>query len=521
MQHPNFTIPTNTQPQQQGNGSIATTMNPNRGNAPYVFNTVGMIPNMPTMANNMMINPTTTLGNNPLLGNQQVPHNEFSDNNNPNKRSFYMTNPMMTQGFTMAGNPTNPTTGGIISMGPNNPMAMKRPKIEAIQLPEKLKDTIPESEIYSQLLDFEHRLDTLLSEKKQRIRQLLIKTETSEETLRIFISHQKRVINKNEEEWKIAIQGGIVRNQDNQQIAEIYRFTSFIKNIVIELDRDTFQGEDILEWSSPPIHSPKDGFTFVRKVNVSKLKENLKNEFPLKVVIHLKQDPPLYNLTNNLRKILNSRENPLPENNQLLPLNRILTLFWDYVVRNQLNDSEDKTLIKLDNNLKELINNNEIDKIGYLEILKYIKPHLLIPLEQTIIQMVHNISLDQNVMSHITKTEVTVETPRSTQQTSLEKLLSEEPSVEIEQLNVRIQQVIQQIKQHADKLKFMNKFSKEPINTIHQLIESQTRDLLILHKKQGIEEARKSSFYKSSEWLNQALQKYINFVDEKYGKNKQ
>jgi len=401
------------------------------------------------------------------------------------------------------------------------PIPNRKPKIDYIQLPEKVKDTVSESEIYSILLNYEHRLDTLLAEKKQHMRQLLLKNETSKEILRIYVTHQRRPISKTEEEWRIGIQGGIVRTSNNNHIADHYKFTNFLKSMIIELDRTVFTGEDIIEWTNNG--ASKDGFTFSRKVNPQKVSETYTTNYPMKVLFHIKQDPPLYEVSANLMQIISQSDEYQAHNNASsmhspteFTLNQILSMIWEYISKNHLYDSEDKSIIVLDEKLREVIGGGE--KASYVEILKKIKSHLTIPMNNTVIEIEHLISLDTSVNTGSSKKDVAVQTPipnNSKSNASIEKILSEEPNGEIEAINKNIQGVIQEIKQHAEKLKFMKKFAEDPINTVHALIDSQTRDLLIVHKKQSIEEARKSTFYKPCDWVNSALTKYLGSLEEK------
>ena len=399
-----------------------------------------------------------------------------------------------------------------------------------------MKENISESQIYSILLNYEHRLDTLLSEKKQHMRQLLLNNETTRETLRIYVSHQRKPISKTEEEWRVGIQGGIVRTSTNLAAAEQYKFTNFLKSMSIELDRNIFTGgEDFIEWNAIASQPLKDGFTFSRKVNLQNL-QNLPGTYQLRVVFHIKQDPPLYNVTPTLNQVISntseyyrcldrtSQSNEPPT----FTLNQILNMIWEYITKNQLYDMNDQSAIKLDPLLRQLLEDNTLTCSTYAEILKKIKPHLLIPLSSSVVEIIHPIQFHVTDLTNTSTTSgsskrdvpVQVVTPQQAKLNStIEKILSEEPSEDVETINKNIQSVIQEIKQHSEKMKFMKKFSDDPVNTIHSLIDSQTRDLLILHKKQSIEEARKSSFYKPCDWINTALQKYLTNNDSKYRQN--
>ncbi|KAF0972775.1 hypothetical protein FDP41_009024 [Naegleria fowleri] len=494
--------------------------------------------------------------------------------------SSYTTNPLLSS-----------TQQQSMMMAANNPylQQQKKSKIDYIQLPEKVKDTISESEIYSILLNYEHRLDVLLSEKKQHMRQLLLNNETSSETLRIYVTHQRKPISKTEEEWRFGIQGGIVRTLSNSATIEQYKFTHFLKSMIIELDRNVFSGgEDFIEWNSLPSQPLKDGFTFSRRVNLSKLYELYpQHVYPLKLLFHFKQDPPLYEINNvYLKRLIRTTEeysrslklesqsggsnNSLQE--ETFTLNQILSMIWEYITKNRLYDSEDKSLIRCDELLSHMMtlhetttmnNNNSTNMntttintmnttnmntmntmntnntmnttphiISYTEILKKVKSLLTIPINSTVTEIIHPISCSptsdselmtpqqqQQVFQGNSKKDVPVQvnTPHQAKtNSSIEKILNDEPNEEIENINKNIQNVIQDIKQRSEKMKFMKKFAEDPVNTLHALIDSQTRDLLVLHKKQSVEEARKSSFYKPSDWIHTALFKYLKSNEKKH-----
>ncbi|KAG2385579.1 hypothetical protein C9374_003394 [Naegleria lovaniensis] len=548
--------------------------------------------------------------------NSAPPVNTVNDNANKRTLSTFL------QQHTMSS--THPV------MATNNPylQQQKKSKIDYIQLPEKVKDTISESEIYSILLNYEHRLDVLLSEKKQHMRQLLLNNETSSETLRIYVTHQRKQISKTEEEWRFGIQGGIVRTSSNMATIEHYKFTNFLKSMIIELDRSVFSGgEDFIEWNSLPSQPMKDGFTFTRRVNLSKLYELYpQNVYPLKLLFHFKQDPPLYEISNvYLKRLIHSTEEYSRRasgqssvghsldslgtgsgvgsmgttgsmgsmgtttttgsmgstgmdhhDEETFTLNQILSMIWEYITKNRLYDSEDKSLIRCDELLtliqasstgttmgsttttgitgstmgtgstttttttdQESSNSSNHVVLSYTEILKKVKSLLTIPIHSTVAEIIHPIPFsptnDANLQQPFTAAgtlsqqhssfngaskkdvPVQVNTPHQAKtNASIEKILNDEPNEEIENINKNIQNVIQDIKQRSEKMKFMKKFAEDPVNTLHALIDSQTRDLLVLHKKQSVEEARKSSFYKPSDWIHTALFKYLKSNEKKF-----
>ncbi|XP_064614517.1 SWI/SNF-related matrix-associated actin-dependent regulator of chromatin subfamily D member 1-like [Liolophura sinensis] len=127
----------------------------------------------------------------------------------------------------------------------------KKKKIADKILPQRVRDLVPESQAYMDLLAFERKLDSTIMRKRLDIQEALKRPQKQKRKLRIFISntfYPARMDNEDGEEtvasWELRVEGRLLEDplvakmNDNSKMKR--KFSSFFKSLVIELDKDLY-----------------------------------------------------------------------------------------------------------------------------------------------------------------------------------------------------------------------------------------------------------------------------------------
>lgn len=413
----------------------------------------------------------------------------------------------------------------------------KRRKILA--LPQDVQSLVPESAILNDLQAFEYRLDKVLTDKKLRMRQLLTDPRTMKRKLRVNVYTEKQTIKTTtesqpsseyfEENWTIYIQGTLMdenaREEDLQHV-EQYKFTYFLKSMIVEMDEELFpvKSDRIIEWHRTHGFEDCEGFQFTRKVRLASNSVALNRKYPVKIMFGVREDPPLYRISPQLNEVIgasavlindsNSSSTPttskagkhqqavVTDKKLVYPshtLNNILTGVWNYIKMNKLQDDQDKNRVVCDEKLKEIFC---CDSMSFANVLQQIKQQLLLPEPIVFDHEVCRTRMGQAFEERFMM-DVTLSKP---QQTEVEALLSEKPLPDVQKYDSQIQKALEGIEAHKKKRDFMLGFSSDPVNFIHKLISSQTRDLLLMNS-QELEQSRYASYYKSP-WIQEAVHRY-------------
>ncbi|UYV76498.1 SMARCD2 [Cordylochernes scorpioides] len=193
----------------------------------------------------------------------------------------------------MGGQP-NKRPGGPLG-GPGGPPMppigpKKKKKLADKILPQKVRDLVPESQAYMDLLAFERKLDYTITRKRLDIQEALKRPMKQKRKLRIFISntfYPGKVVDGAEpgvEEatnptggpvpsWELRVEGRLLEDILREQTATAKpdqskvkrKFSSFFKSLVIELDKDLYGPDNhLVEWHRTPNTTETDGFQVKR-----------------------------------------------------------------------------------------------------------------------------------------------------------------------------------------------------------------------------------------------------------------
>ena len=173
--------------------------------------------------------------------------------------------------------PPGPSMGPMPHHSVHRPAHKPKPKKKASDLviSQQLRELVPESQAYMDLLSFERKLDATIIRKRLDIQEVLKKPMKTKRKLRIFITNTSYTNQSkspgdqlNSEEcqttWELKIEGRLL--DENGQVrsdprAPKKKFSSFFKSLIIELDKEMYGPDsNFVEWHRNPQTQETDGF---------------------------------------------------------------------------------------------------------------------------------------------------------------------------------------------------------------------------------------------------------------------
>ena len=158
-------------------------------------------------------------------------------------------------------------------MPPSSKSSKKKKKLADKILPQKVRELVPESQAYMDLLAFERKLDSTIMRKRLDIQEALKRPMKQKRKLRIFISNTSFPAREGEGEegsvasWELRVEGRLI--DDDKRGADPgktkRKFSSFFKSLVIELDKDLYGPDNhLVEWHRTPTTQETDGFQVIK-----------------------------------------------------------------------------------------------------------------------------------------------------------------------------------------------------------------------------------------------------------------
>uniref|UniRef100_A0A674BXW5 SWI/SNF related BAF chromatin remodeling complex subunit D3b n=1 Tax=Salmo trutta TaxID=8032 RepID=A0A674BXW5_SALTR len=324
----------------------------------------------------------------------------------------------------------------------------KRRKMADKILPQRIRELVPESQAYMDLLAFERKLDQTIMRKRVDIQEAL----------------------------KRPMKPGKLKR----------KFSSFFKSLVIELDKDLYGPDNhLVEWHRTPTTQETDGFQVKRPGDVS---------VRCTLLLMLDYQPPQFKLDPRLARLLGIHTQTR---------SCIIQALWQYVKTNKLQDSHDKEYINCDKYFQQIF---DCPRLKFSEIPQRLT-NLLLPPDPIVIN--HVISVDPNDQKKTAcyDIDVEVEDPLKSQMSSF--LLSTANQQEIASLDNKIHETIESINQLKIQRDFMLSFSRDPKGYIQDWLKSQSRDLKLMTDVVGNpEEERRAEFYHEP-WSQEAVSRYF------------
>uniref|UniRef100_A0A8C0BJ39 SWI/SNF related, matrix associated, actin dependent regulator of chromatin, subfamily d, member 2 n=1 Tax=Buteo japonicus TaxID=224669 RepID=A0A8C0BJ39_9AVES len=275
---------------------------------------------------------------------------------------------------------------------------VKRRKMADKVLPQRIRELVPESQAYMDLLAFERKLDQTIARKRMEIQEAIKKPLTQKRKLRIYISNTFTPAKEEGEggervaSWELRVEGKLledVRIQAGMKWWEEYwcsvlrawlewirpsacwvletvfglgpsvagsvrpslprsvlqpskqkrKFSSFFKSLVIELDKELYGPDNhLVEWHRLPTTQETDGFQVKRPGDV-----NVK----CTLLLMLDHQPPQYKLDPRLARLLGVHTQTRAS---------IMQALWLYIKHNKLQDSHEKEYINCNRYFRQIFN---------------------------------------------------------------------------------------------------------------------------------------------------------------------
>lgn len=413
-----------------------------------------------------------------------------------------MMNPGMKQmsGGGNIGPPNTIAPGSNTSM--HGPIAKKKKKISDKILPQKVRDLVPESQAYMDLIAFERKLDFTIMRKRMDIQEALKKPIKQKRKLRIFVTNTfypgKNDPEGNEEpivpSWELRVEGRLLdekpesSSSSSSKTLHKRKFSTFFKSLVIELDKELYGPDNhLVEWHRSVNTSETDGFQVKRPGD-----RNVR----CTILFMLDYQPMQYKLDPRLSRLLGIYANTRPV---------IIQAFWQYVKKNRLQDTHEREFINCDQYLEQIFNAKRIKFAEFPSRLS----HFLQPPDPIIIN--HQIQIEGHLDSlkkvSCYDIEVEVDDPlKSQMQNFLLSIASQQEILALEQKN---HETVDSINQHKTSREFYLGFASDPQQFIHKWLISQVRDLKVMTDQNGNPEEERLSDFFYQPWTQEAVCRYF------------
>ncbi|XP_031423671.1 SWI/SNF-related matrix-associated actin-dependent regulator of chromatin subfamily D member 2 isoform X1 [Clupea harengus] len=364
----------------------------------------------------------------------------------------------------------------------------KRRKMADKVLPQRIRDLVPESQAYMDLLAFERKLDQTIARKRMEIQEAIKKPITQKRKLRIYISNTYTPAKPEGEEaekvssWELRVEGKLLEDPGKLK----RKFSSFFKSLVIELDKELYGPDNhLVEWHRLPTTQETDGFQVKRPGDI-----NVK----CTLLLMLDHQPPQYKLDPRLARLLGVHTQTRAS---------IMQALWLYIKNNKLQDSHEKEYINCNRYFRQIFTCN---RMKFSEIPLKLAGLLQHP-DPIVIN--HMISVDPNDQKKTACFDIDVEVddPLKAQMTGF--LSSTTNQQEIATLEMKIHETIESINQLKTQRDFMLSFSTNPQDFIQDWLKSQSRDLKLMTDVAGNpEQERRTDFYQAP-WVPEAVGRYV------------
>ncbi|XP_037285259.1 brahma-associated protein 60 isoform X1 [Rhipicephalus microplus] len=438
-----------------------------------------------------------------------------------------------------------PTVAGTTPVAP--PSAKKKKKLADKILPPRVRDLVPESQAYMDLLAFERKLDFTIMRKRLDIQEALKRPMKQKRKLRIFISNTfypgKLCGVELEEEggtvpsWELRVEGRLLEEQPKGESRSAKRkFSSFFKSLVIELDKELYGPDNhLVEWHRTPTTTETDGFQVKRPGD-----KNVR----CTILLLLDYQPLQFKLDPRLARLLGIHTQTRPV---------IIAALWQYVKTHRLQDPHEREHINCDKYLEQIF---QCQRMKFAEIPQRLH-QLLHPPDPIVINHVISVEGPDTKKTACYDIDVEVDDPLKAQMNSF--ILSTANQQEIQALDnkneawqdqpcetgsgflcftfmhantgivfiqnslflilststFQIHETVETINQLKTNREFFLSFAKDPQQFISKWLVSQMRDLKTMTDVVGSpEEERRADFY-YQRWAQEAVCRYF------YGKVQQ
>nr|XP_014345877.1 PREDICTED: SWI/SNF-related matrix-associated actin-dependent regulator of chromatin subfamily D member 1 [Latimeria chalumnae] len=367
----------------------------------------------------------------------------------------------------------------------NRNHSTKKKKMADKILPQRIRELVPESQAYMDLLAFERKLDQTIMRKRLDIQEALKRPIKQKRKLRIFISNTFNPAKSDAEDgegtvasWELRVEGRLLEDtalSKYDATKQKRKFSSFFKSLVIELDKDLYGPDNhLVEWHRTATTQETDGFQVKRPGDVN---------VRCTVLLMLDYQPPQFKLDPRLARLLGIHTQTRPV---------IIQALWQYIKTHKLQDSHEREFINCDKYLQQIF---ETQRMKFSEIPQRLHA-LLMPPEPIIINHVIRYGVWPVYWSKLHRFPEQ-QFPLDTRIGYLTFHLTQ------------IHETIETINQLKTQREFMLSFARDPQGFINDWLQSQCRDLKSMTDIVGNpEEERRAEFY-FQPWAQEAVCRYF------------
>ncbi|XP_053678285.1 brahma-associated protein of 60 kDa-like [Anopheles nili] len=385
--------------------------------------------------------------------------------------------------------------------------AKKKKKLADKILPQKVRDLVPESQAYMDLLAFERKLDSTIMRKRLDIQEALKRPMKQKRKLRIFISNtfypgrdaseggpsgmdpcQPMAGDGLVASWELRVEGRLLEDTSKVEPSKMKRkFSSFFKSLVIELDKELYGPDNYLvEWHRTHTTQETDGF---------QVKRTGDRNVRCTILLLLDYQPLQFKLDPRLARLLGVHTQTRPV---------IISALWQYIKTHRLQDAHEREYIACDKYLEQIFG---CQRMKFAEIPQRLNP-LLHPPDPIVINHVITVEGSQDGKQTACY-DIDVEVDDSLKNQMSSFLMSTSSQQEIQTLDSKIHDTVETINQLKTNREFFLSFAKDPHTFIHKWIVSQKRDLKVMTDVVGNpEEERRAEFYYQP-WTKEAVSRYF------------
>lgn len=383
--------------------------------------------------------------------------------------------------------------------------AVRRKKRKASDkfIPDKVAVNLPESALYSELLELEGRVDATLFRKKIDMLESLKSPSRFQTTLRIYVFNtfanqtldNPDSVTAEPASWSLKICGrileggsGSLRSEREEKLGvSCPKFSSFFKKVTVYLDQSLYPDNHVIFWDSSRSPAFHEGFEIKRK-----------GDKELTAIIRLEMNymPEKFKLSPALQEVLGI---------EVETRARVLAALWYYIKTRKLQISHDTSSFTCDPPLKKIFGE---EKLKFSLVSQKINPHLTAPQP---IHLEHRIKLSGSSPAGNTCYDVLVDVPLTLQKELSTFLSNLEKNKEIDAYDETISTAIKKIHEHQRRRAFFLGFSQSPADFINALVSSQARDLKLVSddSTRDSEMEKRSEFYNQT-WTEDAVVRYLN-----------
>ncbi|KAJ6639705.1 Brahma-associated protein of 60 kDa, partial [Pseudolycoriella hygida] len=350
-------------------------------------------------------------------------------------------------------------------------------------------DILPEYQVFAGLLERTRKLDAVITRKRRNFQEDVKWPMIETRKLRISVSHtfySNQSAESAVTSWRLCVQGCLLKHDQTSPYENDRKFTSFFTFLMIELDNDLYGPDNLIEWRRTDTTMETDGFLFERPCN-----PNI--NCSIRVCLVLNSQSPQFELDPRLKSLVGSHNQSR---------SAVISGLWQYIKIHQLQDATENDYFNCDKYLKEAFG---CSRMKLAEISERINP-LLYPTPQIPIVLKHLISTEDGAECKKTYhvIDVEVEDTILKQRKNNFLLRFNEDEKQIEGLDCKIHEVIDEIKEVQLDREFYLNVAEDPRTFVHRWIIGHYEDneTYIGHLE------HKTELY-TQPWVKEAVSRYL------------